>query len=81
MYTVFKDDEIETLKLILNGCQQLGSINVWCGDFYLNETECSSNKFYELKIYFVRIDYSAELEFFSDGLKDYDPELEFFLEN
>ncbi len=76
LYMVFKDDEIDTLKIILNGCQQLESIKVWCGDFYLNETEllevvakCSSKKFYELKIYFICRVYGPELEFFSEELE------------
>ncbi len=51
-------DEIETLKVILNSCQELESVEVWCGNGYLNETELlevvakhSPKKFYELKIF------------------------------
>ena len=37
--TKFKWNEIETLKVILNGCIQLETINVSCGKDYLNEDE------------------------------------------
>ncbi len=47
-------DEIETLKLILNSCQQLKSIGVRNANYYLNGcelldavTEYSPKKFYE----------------------------------
>ncbi len=40
LYTIFNYDEVETLKSILNKCQQLESIDILCGgDFYLDETE------------------------------------------
>ncbi len=60
LYTKYKNDEVETLKLILNGCQQLESIGVWCDNYYqLNEcellevvTKYSPKKFHELKIFF-----------------------------
>ncbi len=55
--TIFNNDEMETLKAILIGCQQLESIKVWCGDSYLNENKllevvvkCSPKKFHEVKI-------------------------------
>ena len=37
--TVFRDDEMETLRVILNRCQQLEVIGVWCGEGYLNQVE------------------------------------------
>jgi len=70
LYTGFKVDEIETLKAILNSCQQLESIETWCGhslfgDDYLNENKLfemvvkySPKKFYELK---MRYEYDIEL--------------------
>jgi len=59
--TIFKVDEIETLKMIFNSCQQLESLRVWCGhrgDFKsLHESDLfevvakySPKKFYELRI-------------------------------
>ena len=58
--TIFKVDEIETLKMIFNSCQQLESLRVWCGhrgDFKsLHESDLfevvakySPKKFYELR--------------------------------
>ena len=44
--TVFQHNEVETLKVILNSCQQLESIRVLCGDDYLMRVK----NFYELKI-------------------------------
>ncbi|RIA99341.1 hypothetical protein C1645_811580 [Glomus cerebriforme] len=59
LFTIFLDDELETLKMILNNCQYLESIKVWCGDYYLNEKDLlniianySPKTFYELKIVF-----------------------------
>jgi hypothetical protein len=34
--TIFKEDELETLKIILNSCKYLEIIKVWYGDEYLN---------------------------------------------
>ena len=54
--THFKNDEVETLRMILNGCQRLERIAVSCGDGDdLNEllkiiTKDSPKEFYELKI-------------------------------
>jgi len=43
--TIFRYDEIETLKVILNSCQQLKSIKVWCSSsYYLNEVQCVTKK-------------------------------------
>ncbi|RIA82964.1 hypothetical protein C1645_880782 [Glomus cerebriforme] len=33
----FKNNELETLKLIFNDCQYLESIKIWCGGKFLNE--------------------------------------------
>jgi len=53
----FKNYELETLKIVLNSCQYLESINIWCGENHLAEKEVleiianySSDHFYELKI-------------------------------
>src|SRR6266540_1728785 len=37
LFTTFMDNEAESLKMILNHCQQLESIKVWCGNECLNE--------------------------------------------
>ncbi|GBB84500.1 hypothetical protein RclHR1_11060005 [Rhizophagus clarus] len=37
--TGFKDDELETLKIILNNCKYLERIKIWCGSEYLSEKE------------------------------------------
>src|SRR2546430_3931716 len=38
--TGFKKDELETLKMVFNGCQHLESIKIWCGGWYfLNRSE------------------------------------------
>jgi len=58
LYTIFKYDEVETLKLILHSCQHLESIEVWCGDcghYYLSKllkvvVEYSPKEFYDLRI-------------------------------
>src|SRR5437868_1584457 len=51
-------NELYILKIILNDCQYLESIQVWCSDYSLNEKETlevvakySPKGFYELKIY------------------------------
>src|SRR5205085_7294083 len=35
LFTGFKNNELETLKIILNNCQYLESIKVWCCNNYL----------------------------------------------
>ena len=35
--TGFKNDELETLKMVFNGCQYLESITIWCGYDYFSE--------------------------------------------
>jgi len=71
LHTEFEDDEMETLKMIFNNCQQLESIRIAC-DNYLNESnlleivaKCSPREFHELKIdyggYQVEL-FSIELE-------------------
>ncbi len=73
LYTIFKSDEIERLKTILDSCQQLESIKVWCGLDYLNESELlkvvakhSPKKFYKLKIFYKNY---GEPELFSEELE------------
>jgi hypothetical protein len=59
LITLFEENELDTLKTILNNCQYLESIKVWCGDGYLNDKEFlnvlvnySQNHFNELGIYY-----------------------------
>ncbi|RIA93466.1 hypothetical protein C1645_819317 [Glomus cerebriforme] len=59
LFTIFIKDELETIKMILNNCQHLESIRVWCNDGYLNDKEFlnvlvkySSKNFYDLEIYY-----------------------------
>ncbi|GBC29957.2 hypothetical protein GLOIN_2v1591804 [Rhizophagus irregularis DAOM 181602=DAOM 197198] len=59
-YESENEEEIGTLKLILNNCQYLETINIWCGDGYLNEKEIleifakhSPKNFYELEIFYA----------------------------
>jgi len=73
LHTIFNSNEMETLKIILTSCQQLESLEVWCGDIYLNEndllkvvTKYSPKHFYELKIFHV--DY-IKSELFSEDLE------------
>ncbi|RIA83582.1 hypothetical protein C1645_809140 [Glomus cerebriforme] len=58
--TIFTDIELETVKMILNNCQYLENLRVWCGDEdgFLNEKEFldilvkySPKNFYKLEIY------------------------------
>jgi len=76
-YTTFYDDEVETLKAILNNCQQLESIETWCGEFHLNEVKLleilakySPKEFYKLRIHFSDTEYSRiPLEIFPKELE------------
>jgi len=74
--TIFKYYDIETFKKILNCCQDLESIKVWCGKNYLSEEGCldmiakhSPKNFYELKMFNEN---NSEL---------YDEDLELFFTN
>ncbi|RIA94569.1 hypothetical protein C1645_803496 [Glomus cerebriforme] len=58
LFTLFMKDELETLKIIFNNCQELESIKIWCGSNYLKENEMleiivnySSKNFHELFLY------------------------------
>ncbi len=73
---MFKHDEVKTLKVILNNCQQLESIKVWCSHDYLNENELlevitkySPKKFYKIKIFWMNSRF-VRSEFF---LKELEP--------
>ncbi|CAB4400635.1 unnamed protein product [Rhizophagus irregularis] len=75
LFTIFMDDEIENLKLILNNCQYLESIKIWCGDYYLNEKDFlevfakySPKNFYKLEIFYA---YKVSLEVPSDDLENF----------
>ncbi|GBC03530.1 hypothetical protein RclHR1_05180007 [Rhizophagus clarus] len=75
LFTIFMDDEIENLKLILNNCQYLESIKIWCGDYYLNEKEFlevfakhSPKNFYKLEIFYA---YKVSLEIPSEELEKF----------
>src|SRR6266498_2473468 len=37
--TGFKNDELETLKMVFNGCKHLESITIWCGGKFFSEKE------------------------------------------
>src|SRR6185312_14443564 len=39
LYTNFKHNELETLKIIFNSCQYLESIKLWCNGRFLSEKE------------------------------------------
>ncbi|GBC03531.1 hypothetical protein RclHR1_05180008 [Rhizophagus clarus] len=73
--TIFLEEEIGTLKLILNNCQYLENINVWCSDGYLNEKESfeifskhSPKNFYGLEIFYA---YKARSEIPSEELEKF----------
>ncbi|RIA99328.1 hypothetical protein C1645_811565 [Glomus cerebriforme] len=75
LYAIFKDDEIETLKVILSSCQHLESIRVWCDGEYLNEKDFlgilakySSKNLYELRIYYV---FDGPSEIFPEELEEF----------
>ncbi|RIA91910.1 hypothetical protein C1645_875123 [Glomus cerebriforme] len=58
LFTIFKNDELDILKIIFNSCQYLESIEIWCGNTYLSEKEVletiakhSPKNFCELKMY------------------------------
>ncbi|RIA99332.1 hypothetical protein C1645_811569 [Glomus cerebriforme] len=77
LFTMFKINEIETLKIILNHCQYLESIKIWYGEKYLNENELfevivkySPKNFYELKIHYD-YDYEALSEIISEDLEEF----------
>ena len=76
LYTRFVADKVETLKLILNSCQQLESIKVSCDYGYLNESELlkvitkySPKKFQELKIYWPVDSFYLQTEIFLEELE------------
>ncbi|GBB87590.1 hypothetical protein RclHR1_14050007 [Rhizophagus clarus] len=55
-----ENNEIELLKKFFISCQNLESIEIWCGDNYLNDKQVldivanySPRNFYELKLYYV----------------------------
>ena len=59
---MFKKDELETLKMIFDGCQKLESMKFWCHDNerFLNKNEMfeviakhSPKAFHELKLYYI----------------------------
>ncbi|RIA84603.1 hypothetical protein C1645_832030 [Glomus cerebriforme] len=56
----FKNNEMDTLKIVFNNCQYLESIKIWCGGEFLSEKEAleavlkySRNNVYELILYHV----------------------------
>ena len=58
--TYFKNNEMETMKIVLNGCQYLESIVIWCNGEYLNEkvalevfVKSSHRNIYELILYYL----------------------------
>ncbi|CAB4414020.1 unnamed protein product [Rhizophagus irregularis] len=66
--TGVKNDELETLKIILNSCRYIEKIKIWCGSEYLNEKEAldmvvkySHENISELVLYHQDCIQSAEL--------------------
>jgi hypothetical protein len=66
--TGFKNDELETLKIILNSCKYMEKIKIWCGSEYLSEKEAldmivkhSNENITELVLYHQDCIQSAEL--------------------
>ena len=66
----FKNNELETLKIISNNCQYLESIKIWCGVEYLSEKEALdtvikymkySPNLYKLKLYYLEDYVDSEL--------------------
>jgi hypothetical protein len=60
LFVIFKNGELDILKIIFNSCQNLESIKIQCGKRFLTEEEVletianhSPIKFFELKIYNV----------------------------
>ncbi|GBC00339.1 hypothetical protein RclHR1_03820004 [Rhizophagus clarus] len=58
--TGFKNDELETLKVVFVGCQNLESIKIWVGDLFLDEKKAlemimkySPKNVYELKLNYL----------------------------
>ncbi|CAG8609819.1 5265_t:CDS:2 [Funneliformis mosseae] len=71
--TTFAVNEIDSLEIILNNCQQLESIKVWCGYGCLDEkklleilTEFSPKNFYKLKLI-----HKANSRLFPKDLKEF----------
>src|SRR5205823_3956106 len=57
--TGFKNDELETLKMVFNGCQYLESIKIWCCGEFLSEKDAletvakySCKNIHELVLYY-----------------------------
>ena len=80
LFTGFKNNELETLKMILNSCQYLESIKVWCCDDYLNEKELfevfvkySPKNFHELKFCYFSFEdaYSIKSELLPEELESF----------
>ncbi|RIA83580.1 hypothetical protein C1645_833601 [Glomus cerebriforme] len=64
----FKNRESETMKMVLNSCQYLESINIWCGGEFLSKKEASEiivkyshKNFYEI-IFSSRVQVKSFLE-------------------
>ncbi|RIA81249.1 hypothetical protein C1645_837311 [Glomus cerebriforme] len=75
IFTIFKKDELNSLKMIFDSCKYLESIEICCGDEYLNDKEVleviskySPKNFYELKIYYV---WAAQSEILPEELEKF----------
>src|SRR5436309_15159464 len=72
LYTKFKKNSSETLKVIFNSCKYLESIKIWSGLYgYLDTrelfeilTKCSPKNFHELKLYPSNLLLKEDLEEF-----------------
>ncbi|GBC41482.2 hypothetical protein GLOIN_2v1784405 [Rhizophagus irregularis DAOM 181602=DAOM 197198] len=75
IFTIFKNNELGSLKNIFINCKYLESIKIWCGDRYLNDKKVldivlnhSPRDFYELKLYYV---INAQSEITPEELEDF----------
>ena len=64
----FKGNELETLKMVFNSCQNLESIKIWCGGNFLSENEAleifvkySPKNIHELILYHMYYVQQSEL--------------------
>ena len=55
LHAMFREEEVETFKVILNGCQQLESVSITCNSKLLEVVaKCSPKNFYELTVIYKR---------------------------
>ncbi|RIA86227.1 hypothetical protein C1645_878806 [Glomus cerebriforme] len=71
----FKNNELETMRIVFNGCRNLESMKIWCGNDFLSEKEAlesivkySRENFYEIILYYV---YDTQSELLSEELESF----------